>query len=154
MNVIFTFEQTTPFTDETQGIINTVSFSVIPEMQIVDTIVDEEVVSQKIPYQANVEHDVFSVFEVMLEAYGNVDIIGKWADDGSRIECDNQKYLDLLKPIENYGIVEVMSTITDEEGNESEVVVNTYTAITSTSSHTLVNLPQVNVFNSNFTREL
>ena len=39
----------------------------------------------------------------MLEQFGEVEVIGKWnSQDGSKIECDVQKYCHLLNPIQEF----------------------------------------------------
>lgn len=148
MNVILKYTQTKEFDKPTQEKVSKIQFSRIPEMRVVN---------DSIPYQANVlNQEELDYLQSMLEYFGTVDIIGKWNDDGKKIECDMSKYRDTLNNIEVFEKVEVSGMIKDEEGNETEVVVRTFTGVKSSKRPTLTQAKkiQVNVFNNKFEREL
>lgn len=148
INVILTFNQTKEFTEEAQQAINKIQFSKIPEMRIVN---------DAIPYQANVENEQqFTELKTVLESFGQVDIIGKWNNDGSKIECDINKYRDALNNIETFEKAEILGMVEDEDGKETEVVVKTFTRVKSSKRPTLSEARniQVNVFNNKFIREI
>lgn len=171
MNAIITYTQTSEFTEETQKEINKVQFSQIPEMLVKENlgIVDEveQVISRTIPFQANVDDDKFEYFKSLLEQYGVVDIIGKWNDDGSKIELDINKYRDALNDVKTFeqavfldGVdvtgQELPQPQLDEDGNEIPLNIRTFKRVKESKRPTLAQAKQtqVNVFNNQFTRQL
>ena len=157
INVILTYNQTKEFTEDSRKIINDIQLAVIPEMRIVDNVVDEEIVSKTIPYQANVTLEQFDSLLYLLEANGFVNIIGKWnVNDGSKIELDINKYRDALNDVKTFEQVDVMGTQIDEDGIETEVVLKTYTGLKESKRPTLAQarLTRVNTFNREVQRQL
>lgn len=167
MNVILTYKQTSDFTEDAQKEINKLQFSFIPEMRIIEETIDE-VVYKIMPYQANVSEDKFEYFKSLLEQFGVVDIIGKWNDDGSKIELDINKYRDALNDIVVYeravfydgvdytGIEDTYVYLQDEEGNDIQPSITTFKRLKFSKRPTLTQAKQtqVNVFNNQFVREL
>lgn len=152
MNVILTYNQTKEFTKEAQLGIDKIQFSQIPEMRVIDVVEDEQVVGKIIPYQANVKDlEEFELIKSSLELLGVVDIIGKWNNDGSKIELDINKYKNALNDVQEFELVEVLGMVEDEK-----VVLRTYTGLKSSNRPTLTQASntQVNVFNNKFTRQL
>lgn len=162
MNVILTYTQIKEFTEIVQGTINQIQFSQIPEMKVIDTLVNDKEGNfsynlHTIPYQANVKDErELNILQLTLENFGTVDIIGKWNDDGSKIELDINKYRDALNDVEVFEKAQDLEMVTDEDGVESEVVVKEYTRVKSSKIPTLAQAKsiQVNVFNNKFKREL
>lgn len=143
MNVILIYSQTKEFNTDTQSVINSVQFSQVPEMRVIDN---------KVPYQANIESDKFDYFKQILEQYGTVDIIGKWNDDGSKIDLDINKYSDALNDIKEFEKADVLGK--DEDDNDT--IVRSFTRVKSSKRPTLTQaeLIQVNTFDNKFKREL
>lgn len=102
MNVILTFKKLKEFNDSSQKAIDKIQFVQIPEIRVLSTVIEvdgKEFIEYTIPYQANVTKDEFNTLKSMLESFGEVYIVGKWDDDGSKIECDANKYKTLLKDV-------------------------------------------------------
>lgn len=157
MNVILTYNKTKEFTEEAQQGIDKIQFSQIPEMRVLDVIEDEEIVSKIIPYQTNVKDlEEFELLKASLDLFGVVDIIGKWNNDGSKIDLNINKYRNALNDVQLFEKVEVKGMVEDEEGNEIEVILKTYTGLKSSKRPTLAQAKntQVNVFNNKFIRQL
>jgi len=167
MNIIITYTQTSELSEETQNIVNSIQFAQIPEMQVIDNIVDDEVVSQTIPYQANVEESNYDELYNALAINGDIDVIGKWNEDGSIIELDINKYRDALNDVKTFeqavfldGVdvtgQELPQPQLDEDGNEIPLNIRTFKRVKESKQPTLAQAKQtqVNVFNNQFTRQL
>lgn len=157
INVILTYNQIEEFTKEAQKEINNIQFSQIPEMRVIDIMEEEEIVSKIIPYQAQLKD--FKELELMkssLEMFGVVDVIGIWNNDGSIIELNINKYRNTLNDVKVFEKVEIKEMAEDEEGNEKEIVIKTYTSVKSSTRPTLEQSKniQVNTFNKKVTRQL
>ena len=181
MNVILFYTQIKEFDEPTLEKISKLQFSRIPEMRVIDNIMDDEIVSKSRPYQADVlDQEELDYLESMLGYFGTVDIIGKWNDDGSKIELDINKYRDALNNVKEFEKATIIDGVDytgiedsytnpfllDENGDEvldsngDNVIyspsVRTFTRVKSSKRPTLeqAKLTQVNVFNNKFKREL
>lgn len=158
MNVILTYNQTSEFNEVSKSEINKIQFSQIPEMKVLvhELEVNGEMVLQSttIPYQANATVEQFDRLKATLEQFGVVYIIGKWNDDGSKIELDNTKYKNALKDIEVFEDVDIYSK--DENGDDVLPVLRSFKRVKELKRPTLSQskLTQVNVFNNKFKRQL
>lgn len=183
MNTVITFEQHTPFDEDSQKEIDKLQFSEIPEMRIVERNTgteDEPIILKKIPFQANVSAEDFETLKSLLEQFGIVDIIGKWNDDGSKIEFSITKYRNALKYIQTFETAVFLNGVdfTDRENEfvpdpeldendepvfdieENQIFLvpsrKTFTREKSRRIPTFAEAMeiQVNVFNNKFIREL
>lgn len=158
MNVILTYQKTEEFNDSSQKSINKIQFVQIPEMRVLDNAT---------PYQANVTEDEFNTLKSMLEAFGEVCVVGKWNDDGFKIECDATKYKTLLKDIEvfedavfydgvDYTGIEDTYIYENIDGVDIIPNVNSFVRVKESKRPTLAQSKkiQVNTFNNEFIREL
>lgn len=171
MNIILTYTQTKEFNKSSQDKINKIQFSHIPEMRIVENYFEingKESTEFTIPYQADISEVDFNTLKALLDSYGVVDIIGKWNDDGSKIECDINKYRDALKDIETFETAVFLNGVDytnkeetfineiDEDENVIQPSRNTFNRVKESKRPTLTQakLKKVSAFSKDFNREL
>lgn len=171
MNIILTYKQTSEFDEVTQKQVDQLQFSHIPEMRIIETEigVDEDMIIQyTIPYQANVGAEDLESIKAVLNQFGVVDIIGTWNDNGSKIECDIQKYCDALKDFKTFETAVFLNGVDytgkedtfineiDDDGNVIQPSRNTFNRVKESKRPTLAQakLKKVSAFSKDFNREL
>jgi len=171
MNVILTYKQTKDFNDSTNQLLSSLQFSKVPEMRIIEEVVEieeEEIIYKIIPYQADVKDSTeFESVKATLEQFGVVDVVGIW-ENSAIIELDINKYMNALRDIETFELAAFYDGVDftdkeneyvylkDDEGVDIQPNIKRFYRLKSSERPTLSQAKetQVNTFNRHVKRDL